>query len=225
MFLKGRSDLLWYYNFYEGTGTTIHDDSGNGYDGTASAAGWAKDKDGSYSFVMNGATNKRVIDLGQRFTQINGNFTIITWVKCGASQMTYADIFGCHDQIGSSYYGGVCQQNGSTLNQYTWGVGHTTNWGNTVVVTLTANKWQMLTYTRNSSTGNFKAFIDARQVDTNTDANTWATHPTQNWQIGRGWDHVDDRYWNGQMAFFAVILNELTLPEIKRIYRDTYIEA
>ena len=146
----------------------------------------------------------------------------------------YSDSFG-GSGVGSNWTqipangtvseGGVCQQNGSTLNQYTWGVGHTTNWGNTVVVTLTANKWQMLTYTRNSSTGNFKAFIDARQVDTNTDANTWATHPTQNWQIGRGWDHVDDRYWNGQMAFFAVILNELTLPEIKRIYRDTYIEA
>lgn len=83
------------------------------------------------------------VDLGTWFT--NQAFTISMWVNPGASQTTYADII---DNNHNSTIGWVVEQNGNSINQYTWGC----NDGATAIpFTLQANAWQHLTITRDST--------------------------------------------------------------------------
>jgi len=79
---EAEAALIAHWKMDEGSGTTIGDSSGNGYDGTASGGSWSTDVPpaagaGSYSYQFNGVSS--FIDTA--VFDINDDFSIAVWVK------------------------------------------------------------------------------------------------------------------------------------------------
>ena len=74
----GPIGLVAAYAFDEGSGTVLHDASGNGHDGTISGATWAGGHDGG-ALSFNGSNAS--VDLGRLGTFYQSGFTLEAWVQ------------------------------------------------------------------------------------------------------------------------------------------------
>lgn len=84
-------DLEAYWRLDEGSGTTAHDSTGNGYNGTISNATYSEDTpdgiqfENSHSLVFNGSDTSVSTTYGPSFTSGN-SFTWLLWFKTDADQ-------------------------------------------------------------------------------------------------------------------------------------------
>ncbi len=170
---------------YTGSGTTVTDLSGTN-NVTLSGVGFASNNGGV--FVYDGVDDQGTA--GDFFNY--QEFTINLWVKPGSTQVTYADIID-NDHNGNRNW--VCQQDGSTQNQYRFGV-HGASYQNsyTSSFTLTAGNWVNLTFTYDGD--KVRGYNNGVLFSTGNSLGTTINYSDQDFHIGR-WGG-GGRYWEGE---------------------------
>ncbi|HIB05668.1 MAG TPA: LamG domain-containing protein, partial [Candidatus Marinimicrobia bacterium] len=183
------SGLVGYWNFNEGSGSTLTDQTSNGNDGTINGATWSDDSpilgctdplasnydpdanidDGSCAYPNNGDYSLSFdgvddyVDMGDVLDQSN-SFTISTWVYVEESGQ-----FGIASKrvnTGSGYFGWDIVIDG---NQIEFVVFENTSPGVTVTGQLELNQWNHYVGVYEAGTS-VKLFIDGELIDENTNS-------------------------------------------------------
>ncbi|MFN2103868.1 MAG: LamG domain-containing protein, partial [Candidatus Promineifilaceae bacterium] len=205
---EAEAALIAHWKMDEGSGTTIGDSSGNGYDGTASGGSWSTDVPpaagaGSYSYQFNGVSS--FIDTA--VFDINDDFSIAVWVKpadteaeailgkhtdAAANQLLFGIydgdyILNIHDDVQRTY----------PVRQGEWQhlllVGQAT--GSKTAVTVYRNGIPLMTFHHDQVTGDLSG--------------------GKPWTIGRDWDPSEaNDYFEGLMADLRIYDDALSDAEI-----------
>ncbi|MGK2848659.1 MAG: phage head spike fiber domain-containing protein [Minisyncoccota bacterium] len=199
---------LWSFNGPDVSGTTAFDRSGQGNNGTLTngpkvtqgKVGQALKFDGTDDYVNTGST----------FSSLTSTFTISTWVNPGASQTTYAEIFGNH----TGYRGLVLQQNVANTNQYYFAYGDGSAWRYSSNFTLTANRWQHIVAIKDASSTT--VYVNGVVVATGSSATSVAPSP-DSLRFGRGYV-PQSRCWKGSMDEFRIYNRVLSAGEVQALY-------
>lgn len=140
-------------------------------------------------------------------------FTIDLWVRPGATQTTYADIFD-NNHTGTQNF--VCQQNVNNVNQYEFAVINNGSASGTGLFNLTANTWVNLTFTFD---GTRARFFRNGVLELNGSSITGPiNYSSPNLRLG-GW-YNGGRNWNGQIAKFSTYNRVLSGTEIANNYNQ-----
>ncbi len=174
----------------DGSSLTVNDSTGqhNGAvtGGVSAAAGQF---DGGAAFA---GTGVNYISTQTNFPEVVAAFSVSCWVKPGATQVAYADIWGSHTE---PYCGFTFQQNNTMLNTYVLYVGNGVSWVNTPVVTLVAGTWQHLVVVKSGT----KNIVYINGVNSTEVSDTTSVVPSSiNFKFGEGW-HDSTRDFNGSI--------------------------
>lgn len=105
--VKSVSDTIMYYPFSEGSGTTVSDASGNGYNGTNTGATWTSNGKYGSGIVFSGSTNRISTNLQSK----GFSWTAAMWVKMDNASPAESILFESPDgalklkQIGTGNVG------------------------------------------------------------------------------------------------------------------------
>jgi hypothetical protein len=158
--------LVGSWSFDEGAGTTVHDSSGNGNDGTLmNAPVWSTGKF-SAALTFDGTDNYVLIPHSDTLT--SSNFTIEAWIYLNSDvNNTQARIVSKQETISKSHSFGIFGKGygGSTGNQLILSIGNGTTWWNFLSTTHLSNQtWYHVAGTHEGTTS--KIYIDG-QLDKN----------------------------------------------------------
>jgi len=181
--VEASSGLVGSWSFNEGTGTSVHDSSGNGNNGTLmNAPVWSTGKygdaltfDGIYDYV----------EIPHNETLTSSNFTIEAWIYLNSDVVgTQARIVSKQETISKSYSFGIFGKGygGSAGNQLLLSIGNGTTWWNFLSTTHLSNQtWYYVAGTHEGT--NSKIYIDG-QLDKNGTTSTQTTNNTGVLTIG-----------------------------------------
>jgi hypothetical protein len=206
-------------NSYPGSGTTWTDLSGRSNTGTLTNGPTYSSSNGG-SIVFDG-TNDR-IDCGTNFSSVitgTNSFSIECWVYPQNTQATYADIWGNHTD---NFTGIVCQQNFTTLNQYSWGWGNGVSWatsGGSNYFNLVTLQWNHLIAIRSGTS--ILTYLNGNLVDSLTNSSSIAPNSSFNFQIGTGYNLGGTRYFRGNVSNFKIYNRALTATEVQQNFNAT----
>ena len=192
---------LWHF---EGN---ADDTSGNGNNGTVFGASVVAGKVGSDAYSFNGSNNR--IDVGSAFAYTTEDFSLAFWVKEGASQSGFVNIFG-----NQSSQKGFCLENDSGGSNSYRVVAGDGGWTFGTSTELLPGVWTHLAITRNGST--VKIFNNGSLVATDTGfpvAFSAATIP-----MWLGANQASGRYWQGTLDEFAIWERTLSDLEVNNLY-------
>ena len=192
---------LWHF---EGN---ADDTSGNGNNGTVFGASVVAGKVGSDAYSFNGSNNN--IDVGNAFAYTTEDFSLAFWVKEGASQSGFVNIFG-----NQSSQRGFCLENDSGGSNSYRVVAGDGGWTFGTSTELLPGVWTHLAITRNGST--VKIFNNGSLVATDTGfpvAFSAATIP-----MWFGGNQASGRYWQGTLDEFAIWTRTLSDLEVNNLY-------
>jgi len=201
--------LVGYWKLDEGSGS-FADSSGNGNAGTQS---------GGVTYGQTGKAGKAVsfdgsndyIDTNSVFSNALSTFTYSLWVKPGASQNSYAGVFGNH-KVGND--GATFRQASTALNEYHLVIGDGLVWYTiTPNASLTANTWSFVTIVKSSS----EVIMYVNGVEeASKNMETDESPSSQNLYIAR--NAADGVYWKGAVDEFRIYNRALSVAEISAIY-------
>jgi len=204
-------NLIGWWTFDEGSGSTALDWSGHGNDGTlVNKPQWVEGHmDGALEF--NGSNYVTMNDVADDIT--NNDITLSGWVKTTDS------------------HGLWLSSNTATGNVALWAIdqGQATmydgadssyeGYSNTVV---NDNEWHMLTYVRSGSTG----FIYVDGVQENTHPAAYSFSATDRWSIGQEWDSgTPSDFLAGTVDDVRIYDMALTADEVKQLMRGDPLAA
>lgn len=192
---------LWHF---EGN---ADDTSGNGNNGTVFGASVVAGKVGFDAYSFNGSSNR--IDVGSAFAYTTEDFSLAFWVKEGASQSGFVNIFG-----NQSSQKGFCLENDSGGSHSYRVVAGDGGWTFGTPTELLPGVWTHLAITRNGST--VKIFNNGSLVATDTGfpvAFSAATIP-----MWLGANQASGRYWQGTLDEFAIWTRTLSDLEVNNLY-------
>ena len=204
-------NLIGWWTFDEGYGSTALDWSGHGNDGTlVDEPQWVEGHtDGALEF--NGSNYVTMNDVADDIT--SNDITLSGWVKTNDS------------------HGLWLSSNTATGNVALWAIdqGRATmydgadssyeGYSNTVV---NDNEWHMLTYVRSGSTG----YIYVDGVQENTHPAAYSFSPTDRWSIGQEWDSgTPSDFLAGTVDDVRIYDMALTADEVKQLMRGDPLAA
>jgi len=205
--------LVAAYTINAGAGSVLRDDSGNFKDGTISGATWTNDATKGWCLSFDGTDDCVNLGTSPITTQ---SFTISLWVKCGASQLQYADIMDASHSLPGNW--GI-QQDNNNLNTFAFFYYDSTSssyiFTNTFILPQT---WAHLVCTRDGGTSTVKAYVDTVEVGTGTGTGDMLI-VTPNLIVG-GFNE-GGRYFKGQMDEIRFYNRKLTSTEISALYTET----
>jgi hypothetical protein len=181
--VEASSGLVGSWSFDEGTGTSVHDSSGNGNNGTLmNAPVWSTGKygdaltfDGIYDYV----------EIPHNETLTSSNFTIEAWIYLSSDVVgTQARKVSKQETISKSYSFDIFGNGygGSTGNQLLLSIGNGANWWNFLSATHLSNQtWYHVAGTHEGTTS--KIYIDG-QLDKNGTTSTQTANNTGVLTIG-----------------------------------------
>ena len=212
-------NLVLYLPLNEGSGTTANDVSGEGNDGsisgTVSSTTWGKVTDGGYALNFDGSSNYVSTGLS-----VNGftKATYICWVKIDSIK-EYAGLV--YSRTDSGHNNGISM--GSDAGDGTQNVGMyiytSSNLGIYASVTLPTNEWHFIAGVYDGS--NILIYYDG--ILSNSDAISGTISSSDAIKLGYD-DYSTSRLLDGQIRLPMVFNTALTAEEIKKLYRETYIE-
>jgi regulation of enolase protein 1 (concanavalin A-like superfamily) len=200
--------LIGWWTFDEGTGTIVHDYSGNGNDGSFGPEGtpqWVAGKFGG-AIQLDGSDDYVEINAIANDMPTDNNFTISAWIKQTTADegnvIGANDSGGGHDFIFGTSSSGQLLIEADTVNNYGSG--------------LNNGQWRMITYVRNGATATL--YIDGVQVGTETPSGNPAGQTL--WSIGQEWDppSPSDEFLGAvdEVRFYR---KALTADEVKALLR------
>lgn len=172
---------------------------------TITANNLAYTSDGSFIFS---GTNSSYVDSGQNIPNVN-SFSLECWVNPANSQVQYSGIMGNHGSGGTT--GVYCQQQSTSLNNYTWGYGNGTSWGTGCTFSLASNQWHHLVLTKDSTYN--KVYVNGSLTNT-VATNGAAVNGGFNFCFGR--DYASSRYFNGKISSGKLYNRALSADEVKQ---------
>ncbi len=134
--------------------------------------------------------------------------TFAFWVKPGNTQITYADIFGNHE---NSTLGVVMQQNGNEFNKYSFGYGSTPPpGGGAGPVQLVADEWQHVAVVCDGK--EVIIYLNGAVAARGTGVKPLTPNPNLGFRLGSG--HACGRFFNGALDDFRIYASALSGAEV-----------
>ena len=223
-----RENLVAFYPFSEGSGSTAYDYSSDGNDGAISGAVYIKIPSGGYALDFDGS-NDYVTDLPVTNLQSDEEQTVSFWIKTTTS--SDSTIIG---DTNDSDHEWLITVNKRSSNVIEWGAENTGNWheyyGST---TINDGEWHHIVVVFRG-TGNNKAgantvyfYVDGLKDTTNIyreETGTWTDlGSSNNIEIGR-WTYQNDQFFDGKISNVTIYNVALTAEEVKQLYKQTYIQ-
>jgi hypothetical protein len=171
------TNLVAYYMFDEGSGTTVKDSSGKGNNGTLGPEGtpkWVAGKFGG-ALELDGNDDYVNIDALAKSMPADNNFTVSAWIKTTITDVTRL-VVASNDSAGGHDFELGLASNGNLLVQ--------ANTTGNYPPKITDGQWHMITYVRDGTTAYL--YVDGVQVGTETPSGNPATQTR--WSIGQEWD-------------------------------------
>ncbi len=210
-----RDNLVAYYPFNEGSGTTAYDYSGEGNNGTITGAIYQKEKDGEYSLDFDGSNDKIKSTIS---TGLSSSFTFNCWINS--------------DNVGKN--AGLMRSHVASYNNY-WSLMNVRDTGvvrmsmydgsnNPVIdstTTLTTGTWYMVTGVRDVPNNKLHIYINGEWEASVTDSTT-STPTYSDFYIGE-LRAISTWYFDGKIRMPIIITEALSANDIKTLYRQTYI--
>jgi hypothetical protein len=136
--------------------------------------------------------------------------TFAFWVNPADTQCEYADIFGNH---AGSTHGVVMQQNGTEVNNYSFGYGSAPAPGGAGPVQLTADEWQHVAVVCDGK--EVVIYLDAREAARGAGKNPLTPNPNLGFRLGSG--YAQGRFFNGALDDFRVYARALSVEELAKL--------
>jgi len=192
----GTSKLMAYWNFDEGSGTTAHDTSGNGYDGTIHGASWVSGKSG-HALSFDGANDYVQTPFKPVFQQ-GDSFTIELWMKTTdlpSGLSTYLLGF----QVANRQHIMINLSGGNSLHTCTLGLRDDNHVGLSLISSTVANdgSWHKITIIRDATLKKVYLYVD-NNLEDEKDDNTTTTINGSNTQ----WVAIGALNVNGSMNYY-----------------------
>jgi hypothetical protein len=194
--------LVAAYGFNEGSGTLVHDVSGNGNNGTISGATWTTS--GKYGKALNfNGTNARVNINNATSLQLRSGMTLEAWVYRTSVSSAWRDVIY---KGNDNYY-----LEGSSPNSSRPAIGGTFGGNLYGTSPLTANTWAHLAATYNGAT--MRLYVNGVQVASRAQTGVIATS-TNPLQIGG--DSIYGQYFAGRIDEVRIYNQALSAAQIQR---------
>ena len=208
------ANVIAYYKFDEGTGTTAFDSTPNEYDGTITGATWTTGKINSGLSFGTTAQHRYVEVSGIGATIGTGDYTANVWVYVTDASTRQRLVF-LGDTTG---YADVAldiliENDGTIRAQFRDGPDSSVGTATLVGSTLSEDNWYMVTLTRSGTTA--ELFLNAVSQDSGTDANVGASN-TANLQFGRAYGTTN--LLDGVLDEISIANTVYTQSEIDFLY-------
>jgi hypothetical protein len=210
-----------YWKFDEGQGGSAYDYSGSAANGVLTnmdpANDWVSGKLNG-AIDLDGVNDYIRVDNDARIDKITEDVSISVWVKPAATQNQYATIFSNHS-TGTGDGGFTIEQNSTNTNQFYFGwisAGNVFHCGTTNTVTLVANQWNHLVFSKTGST--VRGYVDGKLQRTCVGGSaTISPNTLLKLNIG-SWAENNTRQFSGQLDEVKIFNYGLTESDIKREY-------
>ena len=209
---------------YPKSGTTWRDLSGNNNSGSL-VNGPTFNSLNAGSITFDGTNDYILTATG---SQMPLNFTIDFWVRPGATQVQYADIWGNHGQKTTpptSSWGVVMQQDFNNTNIFGWGWGYGVpkDFSSSPYFYLPPNVWRNVTSIKNGVNGS--TYTNGALINTFVASFSSIGLSPSNFMIGNGQYEdgtgLGTRYFNGSIACFRLYNRALSAQEVQQNYIAT----
>jgi len=200
--------LVAAYSFDEGSGTTVHDASGNGNNGTISGATWTTGKYGT-GLSFNGSNS--IININNSSSlNLTTTMTLEAWVYPTLLDNLWQDVIYKYNDV--YYLEAVSQQNTGTASVPAGGLTLTSGADNFVpgLVPLSSNTWSYLSATYDGKTN--RLYVNGVQVNTLAETGVM-TNSASPLQIGG--DNVYGQFFSGLIDEVRVYNVTLTASQIQ----------
>lgn len=220
-------NILGYYPFSVGTGSTVYDYK-NSKNGTISGATFTKLVDGSYALTFNGSSDS-VYNSGDALDSLTDAYSISVWFKSTETNSAEALVSYADNSTGISYFNwGI---NTEFLNFYA--IDSSSQWvllgGSTTLLDAT---WYHVVFVE-TGTG-MKMYLNGVEetVTANpggTFGNTGALLPgdeaayADTLSFGAILGSTPAAYFDGDIRFPIIFDKALSEAEVKKLYQETYI--
>ena len=223
MTLTNDPNVVAYYPGTIGSGTTLKDYSGNGNDGTITGATWKKKVDGLYYLNFDGSTDD--IALSNGVFDTSGDSSLCFWFNLDSNSASSQYFFdGKHTSLNYRFAARIRGTGDSYSNQVDVFVTNTGG-ANEVISTSepVSGVWEFWCIIYDNSDGTIQLYRNTVQETLAADVSGSSGTRTGliNCKIGEFYSGGSN--FNGGIANFIIINTKLTLPQIKDIYRKTYI--
>jgi len=201
-----KAELIGWWTFDEGSGTTAFDSSGKGNDGTLGPEGDPEWVDGIIggAIELDGSDDYIAIDsIADDLT--DNNFTVSAWIKttAGEGNVISANDSGSGHQFifGVTGSGTLLVEAHSNINSYP--------------PVINDGEWHFIAYVRDGTTA--YAYTDGELVGTETPDGDPARQVR--WSIGQEWDDAPSDEFNGLVDDVHFFNHPLTEDEIQRVMK------
>jgi regulation of enolase protein 1 (concanavalin A-like superfamily) len=200
-------DLVGWWMFEEGAGTTALDFSGHGNDATL--GGGAKWVDGVVGGGLQLTASGYVVIDGVTKGITSTNLSLSAWIK--TTQASEGNVFAANDaSSGHPLMFGI-----SGGNPYAYDNGAGTQYP-APTGAVSDNQWHMLTFVRNG--GSAYIYLDGTQIATYS--STFSLSTVTRWSIGQEWDGTTPSdFYTGLVDDVRIYNKALTADEVKELMR------
>lgn len=216
------NDIVGYWDFNQGSGTTLFDYSGNGNDGTITSATWDKiNKQKQYALSFDGTTSNYVTTPASEDFELS-SFTIIFKVKCNSTSIFHYPLTTYYRPDTNFRYGWFIQFN----NDGTISVrGHGGGSSSTVFLDTTETyNTEEHTWALTYDGSNFALYRDGLDISGSTTSGTIAYPSGTNTSLYMGRARLDTIAGALDGTLTKVIIFDKVLSEdnIKSLVRELY---
>jgi len=201
-----KAELIGWWTFDEGSGTTAFDSSGKGNDGILGPEGDPEWVDGIIggAIELDGSDDYIAIDsIADDLT--DNNFTVSAWIKTTAGE---GNVIGANDSgSGHQFILGVTGSGTLLVEAHS----HT----NSYPPVINDGEWHFIAYVRDGTTA--YAYTDGKLVGTETPDGDPARQVR--WSIGQEWDGSPSDEFNGLVDDVHFFNHPLTEDEIQRVMK------
>ena len=202
-----------YYKLNGGSGTTVTDSSGNGYNGTATSVTYAAGRFGDAA-VFNGSSSFVTLPDSSSISQIN-NFSWSFWVKPNGfvSYGTIATFYSDYRNYVDIRTGGILGFGTTSGNQL-----------NTPTNSITNGVWQHVALTKSSTAGT-AIYINGVSVATNpSDTGNASDFTGSNYQQVMGsYSATGSDFFPGSIDQFRIFSSVLSAGNVTSLYNESTI--
>ena len=206
-----------WYRFNEGSGTTLHDSSGNGYNGTISSSGatWTTGVPGSGGAL---ALSSGSVNLGSPTgLNITGDITLSAWIDPKSTSSS-----GYQDVVDRGYTTSPDAEDFLRIGYGDYQIG---SWNGTdymaqaAVPTSDLNTWVQLVGVYNGT--NWLLYRDGALLSS-TASTVGAVAVSANWTIGSSGVLTDTRYFSGSVGDVRIYNSALSASQVAQLYDSYY---
>ena len=219
-----KENLVAFYPFSEGSGSTVYDYSGEGNDGTNSGVDYIKVSDGGYGADYGGGSDATSLPTAVKW-DVTKSFTVAFWMNPDSTG-TNRNICGTHVANPVANFG-MAYRDTDDL-QLTIASSGTYNISTNIGVTVPMSKWTFVVVVGTIDGSNNLTSVDVYVDNVLYEPAMNTTNPIQ-WNDGYVFKIGDNAQgswtgFDGKIKNFCIFETGFTAEEVKTLYKQTYIQ-